>query len=146
MIITPVTKDDEPQFREMVMEYWQLVMPGHFILSDPIQAEAEFQQRYSWRGGNSNPHWIMVDDRLVGFLMVRIYDNNVNAYIHDFYLVPDARRQGYGSKIFKKLQEKLKDRGVNQIYLSVQADNPGALDFWKKQGFKTIYHRLAQSI
>ena len=146
MVIVLVTKDEEPQFREMVMEYWRFVIPGSFTLTDPIQAEAEFQQRYQWSGGNNNPHWILVDNRPVGFLMMRVYEDGVTAYIHDFYLTPDARRQGYGSKIFRTLQEQLKDRGVNQIYLSVQADNPVALDFWKKQGFRIIYHRLARTI
>jgi len=146
MIIVPVTIEEERQFRQMVMEYWQFVIPGSFTLSDPIQAEAEFQERYQWSGGNNNPHWIKVDDRSVGFLMMRIYDDGVTAYIHDFYLTPDARRQGYGTELYSILREQLKDQGVNQVYLSVQADNPVALDFWKKQGFRIIYHRLARSI
>jgi len=142
MIIVPVTIEEERQFRQMVMEYWQFVIPGSFTLSDPIQAEAEFQERYQWSGGNNNPHWIKVDDRSVGFLMMRIYDDGVTAYIHDFYLTP----QGYGTELYSILREQLKDQGVNQVYLSVQADNPVALDFWKKQGFRIIYHRLARSI
>jgi ribosomal protein S18 acetylase RimI-like enzyme len=146
MIIVPVTIEEERQFRQMVMEYWQFVIPGSFTLSDPIQAEAEFQERYQWSGGNNNPHWIKVDDRSVGFLMMRIYDDGVTAYIHDFYLTPNARRQGYGTELYSILREQLKDQGVKQVYLSVQADNPAALDFWKKQGFRVIYHRLAQSI
>jgi ribosomal protein S18 acetylase RimI-like enzyme len=146
MIIVPVTIEEERQFRQMVMEYWQFVIPGSFTLSDPIQAEAEFQERYQWSGGNNNPHWIKVDDRSVGFLMMRIYDDGVTVYIHDFYLTSNARRQGYGTELYSKLREQLKDQGVKQVYLSVQADNPAALDFWKKQGFRVIYHRLAQSI
>lgn len=146
MIIVPVTIEEERQFRQMVMEYWQFVIPGSFTISDPIQAEAEFQERYQWSGGNNNPHWIKVDDRSVGFLMMRIYDDGVTAYVHDFYLTPNARRQGYGTELYSKLREQLKDQGVKQVYLSVQADNPAALDFWKKQGFRVIYHRLAQSI
>jgi len=124
MIIVPVTIEEERQFRQMVMEYWQFVIPGSFTLSDPIQAEAEFQERYQWSGGNNNPHWIKVDDRSVGFLMMRIYDDGVTAYIHDFYLTPNARRQGYGTELYSILREQLKDQGVNQVYLSVQADNP----------------------
>ena len=146
MIIVPVTIEEERQFRQMVMEYWQFVIPGSFTLSDPIQAEAEFQQRYQWSGGSNNPHWIKVDDRSVGFLMMRIYDDGVTAYIHDFYLTPNARRQGYGTELYCILREQLKDQGVNQVYLSVQADNPAALECCQKQGFRVIYHRLAQSI
>ena len=141
-----ITRDQELSFRKIVMEYWQFVVPSSFLLTNPVQAEAEYQSRYRWNGGNNNPYWIKFEGQPIGFFMMRVYQAGTAAYIHDFYLVEEARGKKHGSALYHLLRDYLKNRGVNQIYLSVQADNPRALAFWENQGFQIIYHRLAQSI
>ena len=142
----PITIHQEPSFRKMVMDYWHFVVPGSFFLNDPIQAEAEFQSRYRWSGGSNHPYWMLLDDKRIGFFMMRHFEDGTACYMHDFFVVEKARGYGYGSEMFQLLRDHLKRRGVYQIQLSVQADNPAALAFWEKQGFQVIYHRLAQSI
>ena len=141
-----ITKDEEVAFRRMLISYWNQIIPSSFLLTDPIQAEAEYQGRYIWDGGSNNPYWIFLGDQRVGFFMLRIYDDGCQAYIHDFFLIEEARRQGQGTELYHLLRSHLKEQGIFQVYLSVQADNPIALNFWKKQGFEIVYHRLSQPI
>ncbi len=146
MIIVPVTKGEADLFRRMLVEYWRDLVPEAPWLQDPILAEAHYEDRYRWDGGNNNPYWAFVDGRRVGFLMVRIYEDNVTAYIHDFFIVAVARRQGLGTEMYRELLSLLRDRGIVRINLSVLADNPVALNFWSEQGFEIAYHRLTNFI
>lgn len=146
MILAPVTEREADLFRRMLVEYWRDLVPEAPWLQDPILAVAHYKDRYRWDGGNNNPFWALADGRRVGFLMVRIYEDNATAYIHDFFVASDARRQGLGTEMWKELLSFLGDRGIVKINLSVLADNPAALSFWRKQGFEIIYHRLSKFV
>jgi ribosomal protein S18 acetylase RimI-like enzyme len=146
MIIAPVTIREQGQFRQMLVEYWGDIVPDAPWLLDPILAEAQFQDRYRWDGGNNHPYWAVVDGRRVGFLMYRIYEDNVTAYIHDFFITATARREGYGTEMLRELLSLLQSWGIARINLSVLADNPIALSFWGAQGFEVAYHRLSRCI
>jgi ribosomal protein S18 acetylase RimI-like enzyme len=146
MILAPVTKGETLHFRRMLVDYWRDLVPEAPWLQDPILAEAHYEDRYRWGGGNISLFWSLVDGRRVGFLMVRIYEDNVTAYIHDFFIVAVARRQGLGTEMYRELLSLLRGRGIVKINLSVLADNPAALSFWREQGFEIVYHRLAKSV
>ncbi len=146
MIIAPVKSGETGLFRQMLVEYWRDLVPEAPWLQDPILAEAQFKDRYRWNGGSNNPFWALVDGRRVGFLMYRIYEDKVTAYIHDFFIVAVARREGYGAEMYRELLSLLQNRGIAQIKLSVLADNPAALNFWSEQGFEVAYHRLTRCI
>ncbi|MGB3712979.1 MAG: GNAT family N-acetyltransferase [Candidatus Promineifilaceae bacterium] len=146
MFIVPVTKGDADLFRRMLVEYWRDLVPDAPWLQDPILAEAHFKDRYRWDGGGKNPFWALVDGRRVGFFMVRIYEDDVTAYIHDFFIDAVARRQGLGTEMFRELLSLLQNRGIVRINLSVLADNPVALNFWREQGFEIAYHRLTKFV
>lgn len=90
--------------------------------------------------------WGVVGDERVGFLMVRFYPDGTSAYLHDFFIMEQARRQGKGREMFAALQAYLKKQGITQIELGVLADNKAALAFWQSQGFELISHRLSRSL
>ncbi len=64
--------------------------------------------------------------------------------VNDFYVLPEARRQGYGRAMVQWLLAHLDSLGVEQIDLDVRRDNPDALAFWQAQGFGIALYRLRQ--
>lgn len=142
MTIVPVRRDEKLTFREMLVDYWRDLVPDAPFLADPIRAETYFRARYQWTGGSRNPFWGFDRGRRIGFFMYKLSGDSVEAYIHDFYIVLDARRQGRGARMFKILLIHLNDLGVNQINLSVLANNPDALKFWFSLGFQLTSYRL----
>ncbi|MFQ5794703.1 MAG: GNAT family N-acetyltransferase [Candidatus Bipolaricaulia bacterium] len=139
-----VDKTELPIFRKMVEAYWHELMPDAIVLRDSAEGEAYFQSRFSWEGGNNNPYWALVDGRRVGFLMFRVLGDGRSAHVHDFYVVPEEHRKGYGTAMVKWLLAHLDHLGVTQIDLHVRVDNPGAGEFWKAQGFEIVQYRFRQ--
>jgi ribosomal protein S18 acetylase RimI-like enzyme len=146
MLLIPVDRSEVTIFRQMLVEYWRDLVPGAKILGDLILAEVTFEQRYRWTGASNNPYWAVSQKRKVGFLMYRVFDDGSTAYIHDFFVVPGFRRQGYGSEMLGLLGKHLSKKGVRQLELGVLAKNRGAYSFWEKQGFELQSYRLGRSL
>lgn len=146
MIISPVTSGETDLFRHMLVDYWRDLVPKAPWLQDPILAEVQFKDRYQWNGGSNNPFWVLVDGRRVGFLMYRTHEDRVSVYIHDFYVVSEARRRGYGSEMLRQLLVELREKGITQVELSVLLDNRAGLAFWRAQGFEIESYRLSRPV
>ena len=67
-----------------------------------------------------------------------------SASIDDFYVVPDARRRGYGTAIVQAVYAQLDTHGVTLVELNVRRDNPQSLAFWEAQGFRIALYRMRQ--
>jgi ribosomal protein S18 acetylase RimI-like enzyme len=133
--IVRIDSEDLLSFRKMVGAYWQEVQGS-------VHREAYFQSRFSLDGENDGLYWAAVGDHRIGFLMFRVYEDGAHAHIHDFYVIPEERRKGYGTAMVKWLLQYLDHLGVAQIDLHVRVDNPGAIEFWKAQGFDIFQYRF----
>ena len=129
-------------FREVVNEYWRELMPQSPVVKDVSKGETYFEKRFTWEGESGHPYWAIADGERVGFLMYKIIKDAACAQVHDFYVIPDRRRQGFGSAMFEMLISRLDEMGIRQIDLNVRVDNPGALEFWVAQGLEIALHRL----
>lgn len=63
---------------------------------------------------------------------------------------PTVRRQGYATKLLQALEDRLRGEGLNKWLLDVAADNPGAIAFYRRQGFlidgrRANYYRRANA-
>ena len=81
--------------------------------------------------GYTNPR----DGRMVAHLEVRVYD--IAIYFDELFVMPYARRQHLASKM---LEEAIKLRKDQTIYLDCYTDNDPALKLYKKFGFE-IYEK-----
>jgi ribosomal protein S18 acetylase RimI-like enzyme len=138
----PVTRAKSSAFRTMLVDYWRDLVPEADFLGDAVLAEAEYRDRYRWSGESLNPFWAMIDERIVGFLMFRLHDDGRGAYLHDFYIVPEHRRQGYGTALFRTLRMHLAGLGIEEIEMQVLVDRPDSLAFWRDQGLRLQAYRL----
>ena len=82
-------------------------------------------------------------EKVVGILSVHIIPRNyylpdMEARIVEFYIMPEARRSGMGSKLMEKMYNELRNRGVKLITAEFPALNPIALNFYKQLEFREL--------
>jgi ribosomal protein S18 acetylase RimI-like enzyme len=142
--IERVEGHDIAQFRRMVEAYWQELMSKASVVKDPGRRKAYFQERFGWDGGNNHPHWAIEEGGPIGFMVFEVSAEQKRAMVNDFYVLPEARRRGYGRAMVRWLLAHLDSLGVEQIDLDVRRDNPDALAFWQAQGFRIALYRLRQ--
>ena len=82
---------------------------------------------------------------LVGFAIVQDnyleIDEVFSLYINDINIREDYRNKGLGTRLFYEIIEYFKKEGIDDkmlISLNAQSDNPNALSFYNKLGFKLI--------
>jgi ribosomal protein S18 acetylase RimI-like enzyme len=72
------------------------------------------------------------EDGIVGFTHATV--EGETASLHRIYIDPEYQRQGYGSRLYEKVEEQFED-GVNQIKVEVLGENEKGLNFYQKEGF-----------
>jgi len=79
------------------------------------------------------------EDRIVGFALGTTIDKRRSAwkYGHLVWLGvdPDHARHGLGARLFRWLRQRMEDDGVRMIIVDTEADNEGALAFFRDLGF-----------
>ena len=80
----------------------------------------------------------------IGFVAYTVEAAKHSASIEDFYVVPDARRRGYGTAMVQAVYAQLDTHGVARVELNVRRDNPHAFAFWEAQGFRIALYRMRQ--
>ena len=58
-----------------------------------------------------------------------------DAFIDEFYLRPEYRESGIGSRALSQAEEQLRDLGVKVIYLMVMPGNDRAEQFYRRAGY-----------
>ena len=138
--IEPVPIAAREQFRAMVEAYWREVMPHASACQSPEARDGFFEEIFTWAGGNRHPHWVLMEEQPIGFVSFEI-EGGI-ARVHDFYVVAEHQRKGYGTKIVDWLFVHFDGMGVRQLDLHVRRDNPNALLFWMAQGFGIAGYRM----
>lgn len=80
------------------------------------------------------------DSDAIGFLYGKVdredhkgYIKPGYGYIMEFYVEPEYRRKGYGTRMFSRLEDLFRKDGVTQMYLT--ADPVTGRPFWEAVGF-----------
>ena len=81
----------------------------------------------------------LYEDDLVGISIGRIkhWCGGTEYFIEEMCIRNDHQGKGYGKEFFSLIEDKLKERGLNQIYLTTDRDKP-AYRFYKKLGFREL--------
>lgn len=91
----------------------------------------------------SDPDYCLVaqvQGRVVGFVLASTIEKEGTAWKRYGYLswigVDDAfQRTNLGRRLYKKLEERLREDGVRMVIADTEADNEGAIAFFKMLGF-----------
>ena len=84
------------------------------------------------------------DGKIVGYILGEIqkrppvFKITHQAFISDMAVTKNLRNIGIGTKLMKAFTIWAKDKGMKYIELNVAAENQQGINFWEKQGFKTI--------
>lgn len=73
-------------------------------------------------------------------------EGNRNVWLFDFLIFEKFRRQGFGEKSMKLLEEKTKELGFNKILLHVFGHNEPAISLYKKMGFQTTNINMSKML
>lgn len=89
--------------------------------------------------GNPNSISLLaqMNDEIVGFIIVMIYERNNEklGYIVTLDVAIKARRKGIGLRLFEDLEQILRNNGVKVCYLEVKVDNVAARKLYRKLGY-----------
>lgn len=144
LYIKDIEQPDSPEFRQMLSAYWEEIMPKAYELQDDQRREEYFEERFIQKDDATYLQWIMKAEHPMGFLHFDILQKQKCAIVHDFYIMPEARRRGRGGAAIALFYEQVDEQGVERIDLNVRRDNPNALAFWESQGFGIASYRLRQ--
>ena len=56
-------------------------------------------------------------------------------HIEDIIAIPQSRGTGVGEALLNAVADTARERGAERIELDVEADNEGAIRFYKRKGF-----------
>lgn len=76
---------------------------------------------------------------------------NIEAFIYNVYVAPEARGKGFAGKMMQFLMSYLREKGINEAYLAVSTDNESAIRAYEKFGFcdvenKSFYRILRKNM
>lgn len=139
-----VSVEDHDILRDTVPHYWNELMPHAHVVRDPIRRADYFEEQFVHADASRTVWWAMCDDGQIGFVRIERWENHdgIGGTIRDFYIAPEVRRQGVGTRFARLIMERLDDEGCHRIDLNVRHDNPAALAFWQAQGFTLQLYQL----
>lgn len=73
----------------------------------------------------------------LGFIQERYLAGKYPAHLH-IDILPEAQRQGFGTKLVDTLVAHLKAKGIKGVHLGVGGTNEMGISFYKKYGFKLV--------
>lgn len=77
------------------------------------------------------------DDKIAGATLCYILphpDGNDTLYVHELDTHPDYRRQGVATQLMNELLSIARQKGLSEVWLGTEIDNPAANELYKKLG------------
>ena len=105
-----------------------------------FQPPLRFRRRYIRRLAES-PHtitWIAEEDgRMAGFAVADCSHtiDGIFAYIQTIEVLPAFRRRGVGSELLRRIEDSVRTRGAEAIWLHVDPQNAGAIRLYESHGY-----------
>ncbi len=117
---------------------------SHFMDDDDIASEVEkYYNDTVLSGIVDNPaNAIFVAERgsnILGFCSVLPKDRKGRPRLLQFYVRPDAQRQGVGELLFESGRSLLKEAGMSEMFVSTMGANIIGRAFFEKKGCRLIY-------
>ncbi len=137
--------------KHQVLKLWQEMVDYHITISSidlemvenaPMLFTKFFETNV--RSKNKSAFVAEEDGKIVGYILGEIqkrppvFKITHQAFITDMAVTKNLRNKGIGTKLMKVFNVWAKDRGMKYIELNVAVENQLGINFWEKQGFKTI--------
>lgn len=150
---------DRPLPPEVTVTSWQPAVAKQFFQA----YQASFRERPGFPGWsaaewigrriddeNARPEWSLlarVNEEPVGFLTAG--SEHPGGFVVQIGVIPEQRRRGLGSALMVETMGRMRAAGEARIQLTVNVNNPGAIQSYAKLGFETVgrrarYERIAE--
>ena len=73
---------------------------------------------------------------IAGFILSE--QEGERAHLITIDVLAPHRRRGAGTALLAAIEQRLASRGVRQVTLETATDNPAAIVFWEKHGYRTV--------
>jgi GNAT superfamily N-acetyltransferase len=142
LTVRMATPTDFPAIRE-VARISRAVSFKHFMTEEEVEEEVEtYYNDHVLNGILTNPaNAIFVAEKgegLVGYCSVLPKDRRGRPRLLQFYVRPEAQRQGVGELLFERARGFLKDAGCAEMFVSTLGENMMGRKFFEKRGCKLL--------
>ena len=153
--LVPMSEDEfQTYLTYSIQEYAQeKVKAGNWHTSEAVQkAEAEFQQLLPAGLASKNQYLFSIItkelDQKIGMIWFAVNDiqPHSSAFIYDFLIFDEFRRQGYGTQALLAVEEKVKDLGIDTISLHVFGHNEAARALYHKIGYEITNINMSKKL
>lgn len=90
-------------------------------------------KNFIFESNDSNFYKVLINGKEVGKYGLSFYEDIKAVGIGSFEIYPQYRNKGYGTRVINQIIDKYKDK-YDWIYCFVEADNEGAIRFYKRIG------------
>lgn len=153
--LVPMTEDEfQAYLKRTVAEYAQEhVRAGNWHPSEALQkAEQTFIRLLPDGIASKNNYLYSIEDSQtgmkVGIVWFAVNDGAVqpSAFLYDFWITEECRRQGYGRQTLQVLEEKARQMGLEKIGLHAFAHNQAAVALYQKAGYQITDLGMAKKL
>lgn len=136
VIVRPAVPADIPQLLALVRRYWDY---EHISGFDALRVELLLQQLLSEpRLGAAC--LAEAEGRLTGYLIavtvLSLEHGGLMAEIDEFFVLPEARAHGVGTRLLEAAEAVLAARGCVRLQLQLSVGNAAARDFYEHHGYR----------
>lgn len=144
---------DLPLPPDVTLRNWEPDLSNQFFEA----YQASFRERpgfpgwsaTEWIGGSFDdddfrPEWSLLasaDEVPVGF--INAFAGNPGGFVGQMGVIPGHRRSGLGSALLVEAMDRMRDAGENEVQLTVNVNNPGAIKAYQQLEFKTVGRRAS---
>jgi len=116
---------------------------GHFMTDEEIEDEVAlyYSDEVLHEIMDNHDNAIYVAERgnhILGFCAVLPKDRHGRPRLLQFYVRPDAQRQGVGELLFERARSHLHEAGVTEMFVSTIAENGIGRSFYSKKGLELV--------
>ena len=121
------------------MRWWDI--PSVLQLEAELFAEDAWSDAMFWSelAERETRHYVVADDDdvVVGYAGLCVYSADV-AYVQTVGVAGQHQRRGIGTLLLRDLLHESDGKGCTKVDLEVRADNPAAIDLYRRHGFREV--------
>lgn len=127
--------DDVKEIRRVAMESWLDTYTSLVSEKSIKEVVDDWYDTHELLDQVEDPVFFVAEDKdqIVGFIHASVGETS---HLHRLYLKPDYQRKGFGTELYRKMEDKLEEYEVEEIELEVLTGNEKGLGFYRDKGFK----------
>ena len=154
-----IIREAEDSDVESMKEIWKEFIDHHKAVNSFFSRVDDAHEKFGefvLSNIRNKEKWIVLtalyDEKIAGYCMAfreeypPVYENPRYGYIMDMAVSGKYRRNYIGTKLYSRVADWFKEKGLSRIELHAVAANSLGLKFWRKMGFEEFMIRMSKEI